>query len=247
MKKSYIYFVLLFVLVFFGCVSSNEITLQKEPYDESTMKSLVNPPKRIPWYLKLFINIADNKAKKEMIMSRILSWSPKISIGSGLLELYIEDGATLCLEDRLLAIIRILISYTVPSQFVIDINSYEYKKYMITEKELESLRGLKDIDSIDSFTAKEKAALHYAYALSKTPIILTQKQLDDLRFNFSEKEIVVIAALTAKVNYWARLFEALRIKPAGYSNDQILHIDDYTTFEKLSEIKIEDANDRLLP
>ncbi len=161
-----------------------------------------------------------------------MAWSPKISVNSGLLELYVEKGAALCLETRMLAILRIIISYTVPSQFVLEINSYDYKKYNITEGELDGLRGISNLDSIASFTEKEKAALKYAHALSKTPIILTQKHLDNLRCFFSEKEIVAIAALTAKVNYWTRLFEALRIKPAGYTNDQILHLENYNTLEK---------------
>lgn len=198
-------------------------------YDESKMKSLVNPPKRIPWYLKIFIKTADNKTKKEMLIGRILAWSPKISISSGLLELYVEKGAALCLGTRLIKLLRMIISYTIPSQFVLDINSSAYKKFNITEEELEGLRGRREINSINSFTEKEKAALNYACSLSKTPIILMQRNLDDIRRLFSEKEIVAIAALTAKVNYWARLFEALRIKPAGFTNDPILHLEDYNT------------------
>ncbi|MCK5671888.1 MAG: hypothetical protein KAH95_00850, partial [Spirochaetales bacterium] len=86
--------------------------------------------------------------------------------------------------------------------------------------------------SIASFSEQEKAALIYAQELSKTPIMLNQQVLDNLRANFSEKEIVVIAALSAKVNYWARLIEALRIKPAGYTDDPILKLDEYSSFVK---------------
>ncbi len=229
---NFIFIALCSLLVVLGCTSSKQNVPVGGVYDESTMKSLVPPPKNIPCYLRIFINIADDKAKKEMLMGRILAWSPKISISSGLLELYVEEGAALCLETRMLTILRMIISYTVPSQFALDINSCNYKKYNITEEELEGLRGIRDIDSIASFTEKEKAALKYAHALSKTPIILTQKHLDDLRRLFSEEEIVAIAALTAKVNYWARLFEALRIKPAGYTDDPILHLEDYNILVK---------------
>ena len=201
-------------------------------YNENTMESLVNPPPKISWYLRIFIKIADKKAKKKMIMGRILTWSPKISISSALLEVYIEKGSALCLETRMLTLLKLIISYTVPSPFAIDINSYKYKKYNITDEEVEGLRRIRDIDNIISFSEKEKVALKYAYALSKTPIALSQKQLDDLRRLFSEKEIVAIAALSAKVNYWARLFEALRIKPAGYIDAPILHLKEYCTLIK---------------
>lgn len=233
MSKLFIFIIALLNLLFvLGCSSSIKEIPVGDDYDEITMNSLVNPPNHIPCYLRVFINIADEKANKEMLMGRVLAWSPKISISSGLLELYVEEGAALCLNTRMLTILRMIISYTVPSKFALDINSFDYKKYNITEEELEGLRGIKDIDSIASFTEKEKAALIYARALSKTPIVLTQKHLNDIRHHFSEKEIVAIAALTAKVNYWTRLFEALRIKPAGYTDDPILHLNDYNTLEK---------------
>jgi len=36
--------------------------------------------------------------------------------------------------------------------------------------------------------------------------------------------------LVAKVNYWARLIEAWRIKPAGYSTDPVLELENFGTF-----------------
>ncbi len=201
-------------------------------YDEATMESLINPPKKIPFLLRRMVKIADKRAKKKMLTGRILTWSPKIAVSSGILELYVEKGAASCLDERMIKILRMEVSYTVPSPFAIDINSVNYKEFGITEDEIQGLCGNKEIDSITSFSEKEKIVLKYAHALSKTPIKLNQKLLDELRNHFSEKEIVAIAALTAKVNYWARLIEALRIKPAGFTNDSILHIEEYNTFVK---------------
>lgn len=233
MGKLFIFIPLFCLLVIIGCSS---LKTKESPvggnYDESTMKSLVNPPKKISPFLRSMIKIADRKAEKEMIMARILAWSPKIAISSGILELYIEDGAAACLEERMTKILRIIISYTVPSQFALDINSWNFKDFDITDEEIKGLRSVKEIDSITSFSDREKTALKYAYELSKTPIVLNQKLLDDLRRLFSEKEIVAIAALTAKVNYWARLMEAMRIKPVGYTDDPVLHLEEYKTFVK---------------
>ncbi|MCK4798407.1 MAG: carboxymuconolactone decarboxylase family protein [Spirochaetes bacterium] len=233
MKNLFIFIALFCLLVILGCTSSNKVNRPVGgSYDESTMKSLVNPPEKIPFFINRMIKIADKKAKKEMLTGRVLSWSPKIGISSGLLELYVEEGAAACLEGRMIKILRIKISYTIPSPFALDINSWNYENFNITKEEIKGLRGVKEIDSITSFSEKEKTALKYAHELSKTPIALSQKLLDDLRRLFSEKEIVAIAALTAKVNYWARLIEALRIKPAGYTDDPILHLEKYNTFVK---------------
>ena len=239
MKKLFIFIALFCLIALFcfivisRCTSSNKVNRPVGgSYDESTMKSLVNPPKKISFFISRMIKIADKKAKKEMLLGRVLSWSSKIAISSGLLELYIEEGAATCLEERMIKILRIKISYTIPSPFAIDINSWNYEIFDITEEEIKGLQGIKEIDSITSFSEKEKTALKYAYQISKTPIVLNQKLLDDLRRLFSEKEIVAIAAVTAKVNYWSRLIEALRIKPAGYTDDPILHLEKYNTFVK---------------
>ncbi|MCD4814628.1 carboxymuconolactone decarboxylase family protein [bacterium] len=233
MRKIFVFIPLFCLLIIAGCANSKtKETPVGGSYDENAMKSLVNPPKKIPPFLRSMIKIADKKAEKEMIMGRVLAWSPKIAISSGILELYIEEGAAACLEERMIKILRIIISYTVPSQFALDINSWNFQDFGITEEEIKGLRGVKEIDSIASFTDKEKTALKYAYQLSKTPIVLSQKLLDDLRSLFSAREIVAIAALTAKVNYWARLMEAMRIKPAGYTDDPVLHLEEYKTFVK---------------
>ena len=226
-------FISIFLIIFIlsGCVSTNITDIPVGgTYDEGTMESLVDPPEKIPFLLRLMIRIADRKAKKEVLPGRILAWSSKTAISSGLLELYVEEDAAEYLDGRLVKILRIKISYMIPSPFAVDINSQNYKSFSITEEELRGLQGTKAIDSIASFSEEEKAALNYAQALSKTPVRLDQTILDNMRGQFTEKEIVIIAALIAKVNYWARLIEALRIKPAGYTDDSILNLDEYSSF-----------------
>lgn len=229
MKK--IFTIFLCILIFTGCISSNkEDTPIGGTYNESTMESLVNPPEKIPLSLRPALRIADKKAKKEVLPGRVLAWSSKIAISSGLLELYVEEDAADCLDRRLIKLLRIKISYMIPSPFAVDINSQNYENFDITEEEIKYLQGVIEIESIESFSKKEKTALKYAEALSKTPIILNQMLLNNLRNQFSEKEIVALASLSAKVNYWARLIEALRIKPAGYTDDPILRLGEYSSY-----------------
>ena len=200
--------------------------------DSTVRKRFVSPRKRIPLILRIMVWIADKKAGKEMLLGRILIWSSMISISSGLLELMVERGAARILDRRLIKMLRIIISYTVPSMFALDINCQDYAHFHITPEELEGLRGAKAIDTVTSFSNREKAALLYAGALSKTPVLLTQKLLNGMRDNFSAKEITAVAALTAKVHYWARLSEALRIPSAGFTSDPVLHLEDYTTLRE---------------
>ncbi len=201
-------------------------------YDPVTMKSLVPPPEEMPAYLRAMIYVADKKAGKEMLPGRVLAWSPDIGIGSGLLELYVEDGAADILDKRLIKLLRLVVSYAVPSPFALDINAWNYGDFDITKEEIDALQGAVDMAEVASFSDKEKVALTYARAISQTPMRLTHGLLNDLRRILSEKEIVAVASLAAKVNYWARLVEALRIKPAGYTNDPALRLEAYSSFRE---------------
>lgn len=232
--RTEIFWILGFLLVIFsvfliiGCSSAKK---PEKPvgghYDKATMKSFINPPKNMPFYLQWMGDYADHKAKKEMLTGKILAWSPKIAISSGLLELWVEEGAAKILSPRMLTLIRMMVSYTVPNAFAIDINAQAYTNYNITPEQLMALQGKTNIEETEGFSEKEKAALEYAKTLSKTPVVLTGTLLDRLRQDFSEKEITAICALTAKVNFWARLIEGLRVKPAGFTDDPLVQLDKY--------------------
>ncbi len=234
MKRLFFITIILYLFVISGCISSDKpVVPVGGAYNEMTMESLIEPPEKIPFLLRPALRIADKKAKKDVLPGRVLAWSSKIAISSGLLELYVEEDAADCLDSRLIKLLRIKISYMIPSPFAVDINSQNYENFAITEEEIKYLQGIIEIRNIESFSKKEKTALKYAEALSTTPIILNQILLDDLLNQFSEKEIVALASLSAKVNYWARLIEALRIKPAGYTDDPLLRLEEYSSFSKI--------------
>jgi len=197
---------------------------------DQSMPALINPPKEISCFTQMMLNEAEKEFGKELLPGRILAWSQDLGLASGCLEMYIEKGARNNLDTRLIYLLRMQISYYVSCPFAIDVNSWEYKNYQITIDEIHALQGKKDLISVDSFTVRELTALQYALALSRTPVRFEGELLDNVRRLFSEEEIVAVAALSAKVNYWARLIEAWRIKPIGYTDDPVLEIEKYDTF-----------------
>ena len=177
------------------------------------------------------LNKAEKEFGKELVPGRVLTWSTDLGIASGALELYVEKGIANVLEPRLIYLLRMQVSYYVSSPFAIDVNSWQYKDYKITINELKGLQGKKNLTEIDSFSQRELTALLYAQSLSKTPVSLNGQLLEDMRHFFSQEEILSVVTLIAKVNYWARFIEGMRIKPAGYSDDPILDLENYNTFE----------------
>ena len=75
-----------------------------------------------------------------MLPPRILSWYPKAAIGSGVMEALVahEDAR---MDKRILKLIRMAASYAAACPFCVDMNSYEHRKFGITDEEAASLRG----------------------------------------------------------------------------------------------------------
>jgi alkylhydroperoxidase family enzyme len=181
------------------------------------MSAFIDPPARTPLWLKFGIWISEKITGKRMLPARILAWYPKAAIGSGILESLVayHDGK---LDERILKLVRMAASFAAACPFCIDMNSYDYQAVGISDDEMLVLRGKLDPDSVPSFSLHEKLAIQYARLVSQTPLKFYPDFIEQLKSNFSEREIVILASTAAQVNYWARLIQALGIPPAGFSD-----------------------------
>jgi hypothetical protein len=75
------------------------------------MKAYINPPKRIPLFLRLGIWIAERKTGKSMLAARILAWYPKAAVGAGVMESLVAHGEGAA-TARLLKLLRMQVSFT---------------------------------------------------------------------------------------------------------------------------------------
>lgn len=187
------------------------------------MKAFIDPPEKIPFYLKLGIWFSRKVTGKEMLPAKILAWYPKAAIGSGVLESLVahHDGN---LNERILKIIRIQASFSVACSFCIDMNSYQFEEKQISMDELKVLQGLNRIEEVKTFSDRELLAIHYTKLISQTPLQFPADFIDELKHHFNEREIVIMASTASQVNYWARLIQALGIPPAGFTEQCNLNL-----------------------
>lgn len=163
-----------------------------------------------------------------MLVGRLLAWYPKAAWGAGIMESLVchEDGA---MTERLLKLIRMLISFRASCPFCIDMNSAEFAALGITDEEIAALQGLHGIEETSSFSAAEKAALRYAAGLTSTPVSLTPQDLSAALLHFTEREFTILVSTAAQVNYWARMAQGFGLPPAGFMEScAVLRIGDYT-------------------
>jgi len=175
--------------------------------------AFLTPPQKLPFLLRVGIRLSEKITGRMMLLPRILAWYPKAAIGSGIMEALVahEDGR---MDRRMLKLIRMAASYAVACPFCVDMNSYEYRKYGISEEEAQALRG--DIEVVTSFSEREKLAITYPRLISATPLKFHPDVVEKVKSAFTEREFVILVSTAAQVNFWARLIQGLGIPPAGF-------------------------------
>ena len=181
------------------------------------MKAFIDPPKSIPFYLKIGIWISRIVTGRDLLPGQLLAWYPKAALSSGIMEALVahKDGK---LDKRILKLVRLTTSFGVACPFCIDMNAYDYDQYGITQGELAALHGRVDTTTVHTFSPREIIAMEYAVLISATPPQFTQDFINKMKANFTEREIVILASTVAQVNYWARLLQAMGVPPAGFSD-----------------------------
>jgi len=186
------------------------------------MSAFINPPARIPFWLRIGILVSERITGKTMLPARILAWYPKAALGSGVLESLVahEDGQ---MGKRMLKMIRMTASFSAACPFCIDMNSFEYQECGISDEEAKALRLNADPESVPTFTERERLAIVYTRLISQTPLTFPPDIVERVKSVFSEREMVILASTAAQVNYWARLIQALGIPPAGFTNECVVN------------------------
>lgn len=181
------------------------------------MDAFIQPPQKISIVLRFGIWISEKITGRRLLPARILAWYPKAAVGSGILESLVahHDG---CLNERMLKLVRITASFSAACAFCIDMNSHEHEALDIGAEEISALRGQLELGRVATFSARERLAIRYAQLISQTPLKFDPDFIEQIKANFDEREMVILASTAAQVNYWARLIQALGIPPAGFSD-----------------------------
>lgn len=81
----------------------------------------------------------------------------------------------------------------------------------------DQLRELPRYRGSGSFSTLEKLVLDYTVAMTRTPVDVKDELYDDLSKQLSEIQILELTAAIAWENFRARLYHALEVESAGFS------------------------------
>jgi len=158
------------------------------------MGAFIDPPKRIPFYIKFGIWITKRVTGQELLPAKLLAWYPKAAISSGILEALVAHRDA-HLDERMLKLVWLRASFAVACPFCIDMNSVEGARARITREELAALQGRTDAESVAAFTVREKLAIEYTRLISHAPLSFPQAFIHTLVAHFTEREIVTIGLI----------------------------------------------------
>lgn len=138
---------------------------------------------------------------------KVQAHRPSIAWFGNLFGLAIEKSGTI--EKRIHFLVQLRAAQTVECPFCIDIiPALGIKSGVLTDAEIGAVSHYFDSDL---FSIKEKVAMEYAEAVSKTPVKVSDEMFSRLRNFFDEKQIVELTASVAYENYRARFNHALGI------------------------------------
>ncbi len=176
--------------------------------------SIITTPDRhkFPWYVKLFF--WNQKRKYGAILEPARLWGRSPKVFATLASLYgAFDRRSSPLEPALRTLVTVRVSQINWCPFCVDINAATALKRGVSDEKLTSLAAFADSDL---YTDKEKAALHYAEAVTYSDQQTTEAHFEALRQHFDDDAIIELTGLIGFQNMSSKFNAALGVEPQGF-------------------------------
>ncbi len=167
---------------------------------------------RFPWFVRMFFWNQRRRYGAVLEPARLWGRSPKVFATLALLYGALDRRGS-PIEPALRSLVTVRISQINWCDFCVDINSATVLKRGVAEAKLAALSAY---PNSDLFTGREKAALDYAEAVTRSERQTDQVQIDHLRRYFDDDAIIELTALIAFQNLSSKFNAALGVEPQGF-------------------------------
>ena len=145
----------------------------------------------------------------------IWAHQPKMMFAMGRFNQAVRRGKSV--DERLKNLVELKGAQLIGCEFCVDLGSQICRNSGFSDEELLALPRYRQSDR---FTEREKLALDYAVAVTRTPVEVTDDLFDRIKEHFSDRQLVEITALLTVVNL-DRFNAAFRIGSAGFSEGMV--------------------------
>lgn len=176
--------------------------------------AVINTPEsqRFPWYVRLFFWKQKRRYGAVLEPSRLWGRSPRVFASLAILYGSL-DRRDSPIEPVLRTLITVRVSQINHCSFCIDVNADTALKRGVNE---ETLMAIANFASSALFSARQKAALAYASAITYTDQQPGAEHFADLRQHFSDDAIIELTALIGFQNLSSKFNAALQVPAQGF-------------------------------
>ena len=176
------------------------------------MRIAVKPLAAYPWYLRPFF--WNQRRKYGKVLDAALLWarSPKLFLGVAALYGAIDRKGS-SLEPVLRSLLTVRVSQLNHCRFCVDLNSATLLQRGIGE---DKLAALEDWRGSNQFTERERVALDYAEAITRSDLEVTDELMARVKQHFDDDALVELTALIAFQGMSSNFNAALDVAPQGF-------------------------------
>jgi AhpD family alkylhydroperoxidase len=176
------------------------------------MRITPRPRTAYPWYLRPFF--WNQKRKYGAVLDSALLWarSPKVFLGVALLYGAIDRRSS-PVAPALRSFLTVRVSQLNGCRFCVDLNSATALKRGITIEKLDALAAWQ---TSNLFSARERAALAYAEAVTLPDRGVDDALMAELKQYFDDDAVIELTALIAFQNMSSKFNSALAVPPQGF-------------------------------
>ena len=145
----------------------------------------------------------------------IWAYQPKMLSGMGKFQQAVRKGHSV--DERLKNLIELKGAQMIGCEFCLDLGSQICRNSGLSDEELVALPRHRQSDL---FTEREKLALDYTVAVTRTPVEVTDELFSRVKAHFTDEQLVEITALITLVNL-DRFNAAFGIGSAGFSEGMV--------------------------
>ena len=165
-----------------------------------------------PWYLRLMFRAQRRRYGRELEPVRLWARMPAAFLAMSAMYRALDRKSS-PIEPALRSLVQVRVSQINECVFCVDLNSFLGLGRGIVEEKLRALPQFKDSTL---FSEREKAALAYAEAATRSDLRVDAALMSRLRLQFNDQAIVELAALIAYQNMSSKFNAALGVPAHGF-------------------------------
>ena len=179
-----------------------------------------NPASRItekhqhayPWFARLLFANPRRRYGRELEPARLWARTPWVFAALSLLYGALDRRRS-PIEAGLRSLLTVRVSQINWCEFCVDINAATAQKRGISD---EQLLALADFESSAHFDARQKAALAYAEAMTRSGVGVDDGLMARVKAHFDDDAVIELTALIAFQNMSSKFNAALAVAPQGF-------------------------------